>query len=209
MHNQLDYDGFMEIRFSLSGGDLKKVDRLTVLLPLDRKIVKFLLPGVSVQRAGELTGAGYRNRAANLWIGNQEEGLAFSFDRNPFRSGDLRRQVEVLQNEDGDFLKLNLADEAGQLRGDEEIFRFFLQPTPTKPYPARPVRGRVTWQWEGWSRRHGYPDLSKTDEVKKPVKELAAKGKKLTLYCCQGLQEDAPPNNRKPLLRGRWRAVHR
>ena len=94
-------------------------------------------------------------------------------------------------------------------RGDEEIFRFFLQPTPTKPYPARPVRGRVTWQWEGWSRRHGYPDLSKTDEVKKPVKELAAKGKKLTLYCCQGLQEDAPPNNRKPLLRGRWRAVHR
>ncbi|WP_288515135.1 hypothetical protein [uncultured Victivallis sp.] len=85
MHNQLDYDGFMEIKFSLSGGDLKKVDRLTVLLPLDRKIVKFLLPGVSVLRAGELTGAGYRNRAANLWIGNQEEGLAFSFDRNPFR----------------------------------------------------------------------------------------------------------------------------
>lgn len=115
----------------------------------------------------------------------------------------------MVQNEDGDFLKLNLADEAGQLRGDEEIFRFFLQPTPTKPYPARPVRGRVTWQWEGWSRRHGYPDLSKTDEVKKPVKELAAKRKKLTLYCCQGLQEDAPPNNRKPLLRGRWRAVHR
>ena len=193
VHNQLDYDGFMEIKFSLSGGDLKKVDRLTVLLPLDRKIVKFLLPGVSVQRAGELTGAGYRNRAANLWIGNQEEGLAFSFDRNPFRSGDLRRQVEVVQNEDGDFLKLNLADEAGQLRGDEEIFRFFLQPTPTKPYPARPVRGWVTWQWEGWSRWHGYPDLSKTDEVKKLVKELAAKGKKLTLYCCQGLQEDAPP----------------
>lgn len=44
VHNLLDYDGFMEIKFSLSGGDLKKVDRLTVLLPLDRKIVKFLLP---------------------------------------------------------------------------------------------------------------------------------------------------------------------
>lgn len=193
IRNQIDFDGFMEIKFSLSGGKLENVDRLTVLLPLERKIAKFLLPGVSVQRAGELTGSGYRNRAANLWIGNQEEGLAFSFDRNPFRSRDLRHQVEVVQNQDGNFLKLTLVDGAGQLRGNEEIFRFFLQPTPTKPYPVRPVRGRVTWQWEKWSRWHGYPDLSKIGEVEKQVKKLRAKGRILTLYCCQGLQEDAPP----------------
>ena len=191
--NQIDFDGFMEIKFSLSGGELEKVNRLAVLLPLDRKIVKFLLPGASVQLAGELTGAGYRNSAGNLWIGNQEEGLAFSFDRNPFRAADLRHQIEIVQDEEGDFLRLNLVDAAGQLTENEEIFRFFLQPTPTKPYAPRPVRGWVTWWWEGWSRWHGYPDLGRLDEVKKKVEELAAEGKKLTLYCCQGLQEDAPP----------------
>ena len=191
--NQIDFDGFMEIKFSLSGGNLKEVSKLSVLLPLDRKIAKFLLPGVSVQQAGELTGSGYRNRATNLWIGNQEEGLAFSFDRNPFRSGDRRHQMEVVQSPDGDFLRLNLVDQAGQLQENEEVFRFFLQPTPTKPYAPRPVRGWVTWQWEGWSRWHGYPDLGRIDEVKKLVQSLAAKGRKLTLYCCQGLQEDAPP----------------
>ena len=154
----------------------------------------YLLPR-SVQQAGGLTGAGYRGPAELLWIGNEEEGLNFSYDVNPFRSRDKRRQIKIRQGggkDGGGALVLNLVDAAGQLDGDEAVFRFFLHPTPTKPYPQRPVRDWIAWEWENWSRWHGYPDLSKIDEIKKRVSELARKNIALTLYCCQGLREDAP-----------------
>ncbi len=193
---KLDFDGFLEYKFELAGRDLDGIDRVDVVLPLASGMAKYLLPGASVQKAGALTGAGYRGPASQLWVGNEEEGLSFSYDVDPFRSRDRRHQLEVRQDEAGDSLVIRLVDDSGQLSGDRALFRFFLQPTPTKPYPARPVQSAATWWWEGWSRWHGYPDLSKIDALKARVAEEAGKGRILTVYCCQGLQEDAPEMQR-------------
>lgn len=188
----VDFDGFIEYKFELQGEDLANIDQVSVEIPLRKGFAKNLLPGSSVQKAGALTGAGYRTNATQLWIGNEEEGLSINFDIDPFLSRDLRRQMEIVQNDKEDILTLNLVDGKNQLQGKKAIFRFFLQPTPTKPYPERPVRDWVRWEWEGWSRWHGYPDLSKIETVKKQAADLKQQGKILTLYCCQGLQENAP-----------------
>ncbi|WP_176013679.1 glycoside hydrolase domain-containing protein [Victivallis sp. Marseille-Q1083] len=189
---KVDFDGFIEYKFELTTPELADIDQVTVIIPLADGVAKYLLPGVSVQKAGALTGAGYRGPASTLWVGNEEEGLSFNYDTDPFRSRDIRHQLELRQTADGDELIVRLVDGAGQLQGRSALFRFFLQPTPTKPYPNRPVRSAATWWWEGWSRWHGYPDLGRTEALKTRVAELAEQNRLLTLYCCQGLQEDAP-----------------
>mgnify|MGYP000865112953 CR=1 FL=1 len=190
--NKIDYDGLMEYKLELSGEDLRNVESLALEIPLAPGVARYLMPGDLVQNTGNLTGAGYRGPAGALWVGNEEEGINFSFDLSPFHSGDRRHQMELRQDAAGDTLVFRFVDARGQLAGTREIFRFFLQPTPTKPYPERPVRSWVTWVWEGWSRWHGYPDLSKTADIAKRVKQLGKENRVLTLYCCQGLQEDAP-----------------
>ena len=190
--SHVDYDGFMDCKFVISSEKLERISRLQVIFPLAEGVAKYILPDLTCQSAGALTGAGFRGHSGIVWVGNEEKGLCFSYDESPFRGNDLRHHIEIRQSQDGDQLVLNLVDAADQLKDGNALFRFFLLPTPSKPYPAHPVRSRYTWLWENWSRFHGYPDLTKIDELKQKVQELANQGKALTLYCCQGLQQDTP-----------------
>ncbi len=190
---KLDYDGFYEYKFAVTSPQASNLDCLEVRLPLTKETTKYLLHNPLVQNAGALTGCGWRGQAGTLWIGNEQEGLFFSFDTTPFRSRDRRRQLEVEQGNDGRAaLVIRLADSAGQLQDGENVFRFFLLPTPSKPYPQKPIQSWMTWIWEGWSSHHGYPALEKIPELKAAVAENARQGLYLSTYCCQGLQEDAP-----------------
>ena len=190
--SHIDYDGFMDFKFAVSGDKLERISRLQVIFPLAEGVAKYILPDLTCQSAGALTGAGFRGHSGIVWVGNEEKGLCFSYDESPFRSKNIRHHIEIRQSQDGEQLVLNLVDGARQLKDGNALFRFFLLPTPSKPYPTHPVRSRYTWLWENWSRFHGYPDLTKIDDVKQKVQELANQGKALTLYCCQGLQQDAP-----------------
>ena len=190
--SHIDYDGFMDCKFAISGDKLERISRLQVIFPLAEGVAKYILPDLTCQSAGALTGAGFRGHSGIVWVGNEEKGLCFSYDESPFRGNDLRHHIEIRQTQGGDQLVLNLVDATGQLKDGNALFRFFLLPTPSKPYPTHPVRSRYTWLWENWSRFHGYPDLTKIDDLKQKVQELANQGKALTLYCCQGLQQDTP-----------------
>ncbi|MBQ9445871.1 MAG: hypothetical protein IJU61_04710, partial [Victivallales bacterium] len=188
----VDYDGFMDCKIAISGENLENISNFQILFPLAEGVAKYILPDLTCQSAAKLTGAGYNCHSGIVWVGNEEKGLCFSYDESPFRSKNIRHHIEIRKHQLGDALVLNLVDAEGQLKDGNALFCFFLMPTPSKPYPAQPVRSRYTWLWENWSRFHGYPDLTKIDDVKQKVQELANQGKSLTLYCCQGLQQDAP-----------------
>ena len=187
----LDYDGFLDYTFAVAGEGAASVERLEFVLPLCAVAARHFLPGTLVQNGGALSNAGWRGAGCPFWIGNEQEGLFFNYDETPFRSECQRHQLSVASVRDGRDAVLVFTDVKRQL-SSSSTFRFFLQPTPTKPYPLKPVRNRYTWWWEGWSRFHGYPDISKTNEIREAIAKAAKDDKKLVLYCCQGLQEDAP-----------------
>ena len=187
----LDYDGFLDYTFAVEGERATSVERLELVLPLCASAARNFLPGTRVQNGGSLSDAGWRGAGCPFWIGNEQEGLSFNYDESPFRSDCKRRQLSVTSVPDGKDAVLVFVDAKGQL-ANGSTFRFFLQPTPTKPYPLKPVRNRYTWWWEGWSRFHGYPDISKTNEIRAAIAKAAQKDRRLVLYCCQGLQENAP-----------------
>ena len=187
----LDYDGFLDYTFSVEGDQVSAVDRLELVFPFCGEAARHFLPGNLVQQGGMLSDAGWRGVGCPFWVGNEQEGLSFSYDESPFRSVCRRGQLRVENVDGGRNAILLLSDAKGQV-ANGDAFRFFLLPTPTKPYPIKPVRNRYGWIWEDWSSWHGYPDVSKADNVSKMVSSLAKRGKKTLLYCCQGLQEDAP-----------------
>ncbi|MBR4170180.1 MAG: hypothetical protein IKR48_00855 [Kiritimatiellae bacterium] len=187
----LDYDGFLDYTFAVEGERATSVERLELVLPLCVSAARNFLPGTLVQNGGALSNAGWRGAGCPFWIGNEQEGLSFNYDESPFRTTCKRSQLSVTSMPDGKDAVLVFTDAKGQLASGS-TFCFFLQPTPTKPYPLKPVRNRYTWWWEGWSRFHGYPDISKTNEIRTAIAKVAQQDKKLILYCCQGLQENAP-----------------
>ena len=187
----LDYDGFLDYTFAVDGKRADSVERLELVLPLCASAARNFLPGTLVQNGGALSDAGWRGAGCPFWIGNEQEGLSFNYDESPFRAACKRRQLSVTSVPNGKDVVLVFSDSKGQLACGS-TFRFFLQPTPTKPYPLKPVRNRYTWWWEGWSRFHGYPDISKANEIRTAIAKAGQKDRRLVLYCCQGLQENAP-----------------
>ncbi len=190
-HTRMEPDGFMEVKFRLRDVDASQVDQVQLRIPLKREQATFLKHGPLVQRIGQLHGTGYRNQGKLLWVGTYDKGLTFNCDMPVFFSSNTRHQVEVIEESNINWLILNFVDGPNQIKQDT-VFRFFLQPTPTKPMPERRPRTHVRWKWERWSQWHGYPDVEQIPELKKWTTELAAESKMGLLYNCQGLREDAP-----------------
>jgi hypothetical protein len=187
----VDYDGFTVVKVRVKGITPSEISKLSIRIPLKSENARFFHK-VLVQEIGELTGHGYETSAGPLWTGNYDKGLAFSFDTNPFLSRNLRKQMRIVETNDVTWMEFNFVDQAGELTDDGHIFRFFLQPTPTKPTTLEKVHPRVQWQWEGWSDYQGYPDLVKIDKLKAWSDDLHQKGQIGLLYTCQGLAENAP-----------------
>ncbi|MFG0251038.1 MAG: glycoside hydrolase domain-containing protein, partial [Phycisphaeraceae bacterium JB051] len=189
--NKIEPDGFMVVKFKIDHLPAENIERLMVRIPLQKDKTTFVKHGPLVQKIGQLTGAGYRNEAKNIWVGTYDKGLDFNFDTQVFFSKNKRQQIQIIEEGDINWLVLNFVDGKGQVK-EGDIFRFFLQPTPTKPMPEKRIRAWAKWKWERWSRWHGYPDLKPVPELKQWTQELAGKGLIGLLYTCQGLREDAP-----------------
>jgi hypothetical protein len=188
---RMEPDGFMVVKFRVKGLPVKEIDSVALKIPLKRESAKFIMHGTLVQNIGQLTGAGYRDIAAPLWVGTYDKGLSFNFDNKLFLAKNLRHQIEIVESEDITWLVFNFVDGCNQLQEDM-IFRFFLQPTPTKPLPEKRIMAQVKMKWEKWSEWHGFPDLRKIPELAKWTKQLKQEEKLGILYCCQGLQQNAP-----------------
>ena len=186
----LDYDGFTVVKMKLTGKDAKQVSRLAVRIPIHPDKAKYIYR-VLTQDSKALTGFGLDTNAGPIWVGYEDKGISFNFDTSPFVSTDVRHQIRIIQTPDRTWLELNFVDAKGQM-SEGQIFRFFLQPTPTKPVSLVKARGSVKMYWEKWSDWQGYPDLAKIDMLKKWADKVHDDGKVATLYTCQGLAENAP-----------------
>ncbi|EIQ00655.1 hypothetical protein OpiT1DRAFT_05204 [Opitutaceae bacterium TAV1] len=200
---RVDFDGFTEIKLRIRPAGTgaaaipaERISRFAVRIPVNPAIALYA-HRVLVQKITPLDGFGFSGPAGPLWTGNEQGGLAFSYDTPLFRSKDLRHQVRIIQKPDlPAWMEFNFIDAPGEFPapGEGDIFRFFLQPTPTKPRPAESYRARVAdhSRWEYWSDWQGYPDLAKIPELKKWADAVTASGRIPSLYTCQGLAENSP-----------------
>ncbi|WP_419643640.1 glycoside hydrolase domain-containing protein [Victivallis vadensis] len=191
IRSRMEFDGFTEVKFRLPGVDPGRINAVRLRIPVPNEQAKLLLPGQSVQDAAALPPSGYRGPGRQFWLGSYDRGLSFSFDTELFFGRNPRRQIEVIPGKETTELVFNFADGTGQFERDT-VFRFFLQPTPTKPRPERPIRDLTERKWEQWSDWHGYPDTGKIPELRRWTDGLKKQDKIGILYTCQGLREDAP-----------------
>lgn len=190
----VEFDGFTTVKMRLRGVDPGDVSRFSVAFPLKKEHAAFVVPG-SLQDIQQLTGLGWEGPGGPMWLGNQDKGLWFSFDTPLFLSANRRSQVQVLEKNGVTWLRLNFVDAPGQIHDADHIFRFFLQPTPTKkPSLAKNglYGGKVALWFENWSDYQGYPDLAKMPEVAKHSAEAHKNGQQQILYFNQMLAENAP-----------------
>lgn len=186
-----DFDGFTVVKMRLRGVEPSAVSRFAVRIPLRRDAAEFAMR-VLVQKVMKLDGFGFEGEAGPLWVGTEDRGLNFSFDTPVFYSADKRSQVRIVEEKDRVWLELNFVDAAGQLPAEMPIFRFFLQPTPTKPLVSHFYRPKVEDKWEMWSDYQGYPDMKKIPELSEWAQQVLSKDRLPTLYTCQGLAENSP-----------------
>ncbi|NPV47271.1 MAG: hypothetical protein HPY69_09950 [Armatimonadetes bacterium] len=192
VRTEVDFDGFSIVKLRLPGIPPASITRLSLQFPLRPESALFV-HRMLVQDIRRLTGFGWEGEAGPVWVGGHERGLAFGFDTPVFLSRQRRSQVQVVEEAGRTCLRLNLVDGPGQVTTEGRIFRFFLQPTPTKPVSLRKDGLFHTALWfEEWSDYQGYPDLSKLPEVKRRAAAAHAQGKPQVVYFGQLLAENAP-----------------
>ncbi len=192
VRTRVEYDGFTIIRLRLDGVAATELSQLEIRIPLNEKWARFVHRG-SAQTLVEPGGFGYVGNAGEMWVGDVHAGLFFDFDRKLFFSPSDGRQVELLAAKDGAAeLVLRLVTAPGQVTDPEQVFQFFLLPTPVRNDFIPPDKNQLELWFENWSDYQGYPDLAKMPEVQRRVGEAHTKGKRFYLYFSQVLAENSP-----------------
>lgn len=190
----VDFDGFTTVKMCLRGVAPASVGKFSVIFSLKPEYARFFMRGL-LQDTQELSGFGWEGQGTALWLGNQDKGLYFSCDTPLFLSDNPRTQMQIIEEEGRTCMRLNLVNAPGQIKDANHIFRFFLQPTPTKKLSLAKTginSGKVSLWFENWSDYQGYPDLKKMPEVAKNAAAAHQKGQPLILYFNQMLAENAP-----------------
>ena len=192
VRTMVDFDGFMVVRLRTRGVGANALEKLEVHVPLAAGVARYVNRG-SVQDTLAIFGGGYSGNASELWVGSENVGIAFSYDRRCFFTDPDGRQLEVAQQPDGTSeLVIRLVSEKGQVAEDDQVFQFFLQGTPFRAEPVPPLQAKTALWFEEWSDYQGYPDLKKLAEVKERAAKAHAEGKLFFTYFSQCLAENSP-----------------
>jgi hypothetical protein len=190
----VDFDGFTIVKMRLHGVASASVSGFSIILPLKTEYARFISQGY-LQNSQGLTGCGWEGRGETLWLGNQDKGLYFSYDTPLFLSDDPRQEIQIIEEKGRTCLRFNFVNAFGQIKNTDHVFRFFLQPTPTKrPSLAKNGinSGKVSLWFEEWSDYQGYPDLKKIPQVANMSADAHTKGVSQIVYFSQMLAENAP-----------------
>ncbi len=189
--SQVDYDGFTVVKLRVNGLKPQSIEQLSLRIPLRKENARFV-HRMLVQDIRSLSGFGWEGCAGPVWLGGNDKGMAFSYDTDPFLSSIRRSQIQVIEKRGQTWLQFNFVDKAGQLTESSHIFRFFLQPTPTKPISLRKEGSVLDFVWEQYSDYEGYPDPSKTANLKKGADAAHANNRLFAIYTNQLLAENTP-----------------
>ncbi len=191
IRSKMDYDGFTEVKMRLNNISANLIEKVVIRIPLQNSVAKYVHQ-VFVQKIYELAGFGFETHDGPLWVGNQEKGINFSYDDiDPFLSKDPRSRVKVVEDKNLTWLEITLVDAAGQVKEDGHVFRFFLQPTPTKPVSLTSSTGKVEFKWEQWATKEGDMQFEKIPEIKEWTTALKKEGKVGAIYTTHGLAMDS------------------
>ncbi len=189
---RVEYDGFTVIRLRTAGVPATSLSRLTVRIPLKSEYARYIMGGSS-QYLGQPEGRGSLGDSGPIWVGDVSAGLAFDFDRQVFFSPRSGNQLELTEEKDGTVeLKLHLVTAAGQIADPEQVFQFFLLPTPFRQDVIPPDNRKLSLWFENWSDYQGYPDLKKLPEAAQRSADAHAQEKNFYMYFSQVLAENAP-----------------
>lgn len=181
-----EYDGFMTVRARVTGLGETVPDTLRLRIPLAEGLAQYMTSGNS-QSLLKIGGCGYRgNIKDDLWVGDRDGGVIFTFGHYLIYSAPNGRQVEI----NGDEIVLTLVSPDGIRPPEDNVFEFHLQFTPFRDDYIPPLSAEL--MFESWSDYQSYPDLKKAPEVKKRVEAARAAGKDLYLYFGQTMAENAP-----------------
>jgi hypothetical protein len=196
IRNMVDYDGFTVVKLRVTGLDSSTINKLAVRIPIKPEDAKFVYRETA-QTIRELTGFGWEGKAGPVWVGGHDKGLSFDFDTPVFLSKNERSQIQVVEEKGKTWLQVNLVDAKGQIKERDHIFRFILQPTPTRQ-PSLDKTGiyhRTALWFEEWTDYQGYPDLTKMSKVKERSDKAHTEGKLQMIYFGQVLASNAPGFN--------------
>jgi len=126
------------VRLSSPGG--VTVERVALEVPLRAEVCRYVYEG-HAQAAHALSPLGLRRPvSANLWVGDEERGLAWLAESLEWvRATDRRRQVEIAPEGDGWVWRTTFVDGPTALSEPYEA-RFALHVTPAKPVSLRKSR---------------------------------------------------------------------
>ncbi len=183
---RVEFDGFSIIRIRNNSKQPIEWKNLQVRIPLAEDVAKFVHFGFTQQLLN--VKGGYRGNPSEIWVGNGNIGLAFSFDRNCFKPTDNPR-ITIENNE----MIIQLADAKSGVFEPGFVWEFFLQPTPVRGDIVPPLADKIsTGRFEYWSDYQGFPDLGRLEEVKSDTEKFHQKGKLHYLYFSNILAENSP-----------------
>ncbi len=187
-----EYDGFMTVRARLTGLETTIPDTLRLRIPLTEGLAEYVSKG-STQQLIRTGGHGYcGNNSWELWVGNRQGGMIFTYGHQVFYSDKDGRQIVV----DGDEILLTFVSEDGLTPPEDNVFEFHLQFTPFRS-DFIPLLDSIYW-FEEWSEWQSYPDMRKLPEIAQRVQDSAAKGRQQFIYFGHTVAENAPESVKYP-----------
>ena len=188
----VDYDGFTVVKLRFKGIDQSQISRVAFEISIDGKDENFLYTDIA-ENVFKLDQFGFNGLAGQTWIGGYDGGIGFDFDTYDLFLSENRRKQIVVSNDSGSYkFTANFVDNDGQIKRSDQVFRFFLLPTPTKNPDREKVREKYRTQWETWTPFQGYPDTKQIPKLGKWIDSEDMKDCYGLLYVGHGLQMAAP-----------------
>ncbi len=194
--SRVEFDGFTIVRMRLNNIDARELEKLTLTIPLAKDVARYVIQ----DNTQFLHATGGHGKSGNLevyskefWVGSEQIGIEFSCDYNCiFSPFDGKQFVLSPEGENGATYTVNMVTAKGQVKRPDQIFQFFIQPTPTRrEMPLPDSDGMYLWH-ENWSDYQSYPDMSKLPDLIARAKEFHNINRRLFIYFGHVMQENSP-----------------
>ncbi len=181
-----EYDGFMTVRARITGLGDTVPDTLRLRIPLAEGMAQYITNG-SCQSLVKIGGYGYRgNLRDDLWVGDRDGGVIFTFGHYLVYSAPDGRQVEI----NGDEILITLVSRDGVRPPEDNVYEFHLQFTPFRDDYIPPLKADL--MFESWSDYQSYPDLKKVPAIRQRREAAEKADKDLYIYFGSTMAENAP-----------------
>ncbi len=194
--SRVEFDGFTIVRMRLNGADARDLEEMTLTIPLAKDVAKYVIQ----DNTQFLHATGGHGKSGNLevysrqfWVGCEQIGIEFSNDYNCVFSPFDGKQFELSpEGEEGATYTVHMVTAKGQIKRPDQVFQFFIQPTPCRREIPKPDSDGILMWHENWSDYQSYPDMTKVPALAARARELHSANRRLFIYFGHVMQENSP-----------------